>query len=118
MGLALYPTLVSRFEEFHIFSLHCQRHPVLIMSMWYWLLWLWVSQPLLAYGSEPSLHPSSSEEVIEDQFSCLADYLHQKDPRKVDIYVQASLTGEFTVVFVVARLLSSAITFYHAKSVV
>ena len=73
----------------------------------------------MAHGSDADPHPSSSNDVIENQFRCLADYLHQKDPRKVDVYVQASLTGEFTVfVFVVAASVVFCYHLRHAKSIV
>ena len=58
------------------------------------LLWLWVAQLLMTCGSDGDRRPPL-DDVTEEQFSCLADYLHQKDRRTVDVYVEVPITGEF-----------------------
>ena len=63
-------------------------------SIWRGLVWLWLAPLLMTLGSGVFAQ-TSSDDVLEDQFSCMADYLHRKHRQSVDIYVQAPLTGEF-----------------------
>ena len=59
-----------------------------------WFCLLWVAQLPMTCRSDAD-HRPPLDDVTEDQFSCLADYLHQKDRRTVDIYVEVPITGEF-----------------------
>ena len=55
-------------------------------------------------GADPQ---PPSDDVLEDQFTCMADYLRQRHRHRVDIYVQVPLTGECMAVLYFTAVLFS-----------